>query len=427
MDDDNEVLTDGVIELVKTTVIDAMGAFITKDDLAGEVEKSFDDKFKLSDAQLKEAGIDVEAIKLLQDNSEKVPELVTKEVETQLKAMEERLGNPRGDDSTLYKWNESGSGDRKGNLFEGTVASMADIRRVKELADRMEALKAITSFDSTPGARQTAIPPTYSLVEMDPFRRFMDVWPIDGATFTVPDLSNAKFRKRARKQDDPGDGLAIESDQYAVENYALRTDITDAAAEDVPMLREKIIEMVGMEASATCGAEVASVILASILNNGAGTFGKAPFKTGVASSNANPGLPSEDDAIKVLAKLQEALTTPYQAGASYFVNQGLYATLVTAIGTKGGQLNWDGNMQLMRFNGIPIVTTSHIPQAAAANQCIAFYGNLFRATYLAERRTIQISEYTETEPGSLTYYASMRFRPVLKDHQALVGLMTGAN
>ena len=75
--------------------------------------------------------------------------------------------------------------------------------------------------------------------------------------------------------------------------------------------------------------------------------------------------------------MKAALDTPYASGGVYFCTRAFYAALKKATSGAGGAWAYDPSIRAERFDGTPIIATSHIADASSATAAtVAFYGDL---------------------------------------------------
>ena len=370
-------------------------------------------------AQLERPDSPLARVKGMQDSLKAdldgLSEMVKDEVVTHLDAIERNRPNDSVDIVNAWLKIEDGMSP-KGFRIETTIE---DAIAANKLMSRYE--KAITTYDATPGARQAALSPWQQMLERNPFRRFVTFFPAVGqATVTLPNLTQAAFVDTANASVSIADATAVSSSTHTLATQSLMTLVSRLSTSHVPGLREAVQSMIGMRAANAHGVKCAGIIEGSI--EGAGGFGN--ITTGVASSTTVLGLPVNPP--NRLADLKAALDTPYATGGVFFCTRAFYAALKKATSGTAGGWAWDPSLRAERYDGTPIIQTSHIEDAtSAAATTVAWYGDLGLGVILAEALGLRIDEYTETNPGQLTYFAQMQYLYFISDTNSVVGMVTG--
>ena len=395
---------------IRTAVNAALRDFKSSDELLKDVQTNIMKQLERPDSPLAQVKGMQESLKADLDG---LSDMVKDVVNTHLDALERNRRDVPVD--ITHEWVKIEDGP-KGYRLETTIE---DAIAQRAMSSRYQ--KAITTYDATPGARQAALSPWQQMLERNPFRNFVIYYPAVGqGTVTLPNLSQSNFVDTAHAGVNIPDGTGITSATHTLATQSLMTLVARLAGSQVPGLREAVQSMIGMKAANAHGHKCAGVIEGSI--EAAAGFGKVT--TGVASSSTKLGLPlSPTDA---LADLKAALDTPYSVGGVIFCTRAFYAQLKKATSGTGGAWAWDPALRAERFDGTPIITTSHIEDANSADATtVAFYGDLGQGVILAEALGLRIDEYSETNPGQMTFFAQMQYLYIINDTNSVVGLVTG--
>ena len=370
-------------------------------------------------AQLERPDSPLAQVKGLQDSLKKDIDGLEERVRSQVKTHLESLGVGR---EVKYVdkegvWEKLTNSDRHGYYLDTTISDAIVANKVQS----PEYVKAITTYDATPGARQGALSPWQQMLERNPFRDRVTYYGAAGeAAVTLPNLTQAEFVDTSNTGVNIPDALAVTSGTHTLMTQSMQTYASVLSEAQVPGLRAVIQSMIGMKAANAHGANCASVIEASI----EASAGFSKLTTGVASTTTKLGLPASPT--DSLADLRAALDTPYAVAGYYFCTRAFYAALKKATSGAGGAWAYDPSIRAERFDGIPIVATSHIADAtSAAATTVAFYGDLSQGIILAESVPLRVMEYTETRPGANTYFAQMQYLYIVADTNSVVGLVTG--
>ena len=401
---------------------------ILKAEIGKVVEKALADFTNSSDlsktvstelmAQLERPDSPLAQVKGLQASLKKdidgLEERVRSEIKIYLEALEVNrpASSPREITST---WKKLDNGRGYELLTTVGEAMTANIRSDPEFT------RSITTYDATPGARQGALSPWQQMLERNPFRQFVSYYGAAGeAAVTLPNLTQAEFVDTSNTGVNIPDALAVTSATHTLMTQSMQTFASVLSESHVPGLRPVIQSMIGMKAANAHGANCAGVIEGSV----EAASGFSNVATGVASSSTKLGLPASPT--DSLADLKAALDTPYASGGVYFCTRAFYAALKKATSGAGGAWAYDPSIRAERFDGTPIIATSHIADASSATAAtVAFYGDLSLGVILAESVPLRISEFTETRPGANTYFAQMQYLYIVADTNAVVGLVTG--
>ena len=400
---------------------------ILKAEIGKVVEKALADFTNSSDlsktvstelmAQLERPDSPLAQVKGLQASLKKdidgLEERVRSEIKIYLEALEVKAAAlPREITST---WKQLDNGRGYELLTTVGEAMTANLRSDPEYT------RSITTYDETPGARQGALSPWQQMLERNPFRQFVSYYGAAGeAAVTLPNLTQAEFVDTSNTGVNIPDALAVTSATHTLMTQSMQTFASVLSESHVPGLRPVIQSMIGMKAANAHGANCAGVIEGSV----EAASGFSNVATGVASSSTKLGLPASPT--DSLADLKAALDTPYASGGVYFCTRAFYAALKKATSGAGGAWAYDPSIRAERFDGTPIIATSHIADASSATAAtVAFYGDLSLGVILAESVPLRISEFTETRPGANTYFAQMQYLYIVADTNAVVGLVTG--
>ena len=329
--------------------------------------------------------------------------------------------NRTSEPDVVLEWKQITDVDRRGNFIELSIEDAI----FRKMSSDPYLTKAITTYDSTPGARQGAMTPWQQMHERNPFRQFVSYLPMAGAgSFSLPVLTQADFADTANTSASIADALALTSATHNLATQTLKTAVTKIAGSEVPGIRDAVLSMIGMRAAAAHGKKCEGVIESSVESSSSGSF--SSINTGTASSATDLGLPTAANIIGKLADLIAVLDTPYRDGIVIFCTRAFYAQLKKATTGTAGAWAYDPAMRAERYDGIPIIATSHIANATSAtSQMVAFAGDLAAGITLAEGVPLRVEEYDETLPGSTTYFAQMHYLYVVTDRNAVVGMKTG--
>ena len=422
MADDNQTPEEKLRGVVKEEVKEYFTDF--KDTASEEIVKTVTDSIEKKAAE--DGGFDEikASYEDIKSHFDKLPDTVKDEVNARLEAMN-KLSKESKSASDFMTWeNLEAIGGRK-NRFSFEMPGL----ETKEFQDYLER-KSITTYDATPGGRQAAMAPWQLMYERNEFRPFVDYFPARGQTsVTLPEFTSASFGDTANTTAAKGgDETEVDVDPavHILKSKTMQSSITNIAIETVPGLRSNMLAGITMRAGNKHGADCGAVVNASIK----GANGFAKLKSGVAA-NTNGGLPAKSGDGNIQDIIDDAiamLDTPYANAADLviFCTRKFRSRFRQSVTASNGSLVWDGAERLMRYDGIRLVPTMHIPDPAAANDPMAWVCSLRYAVTLAEAVELRVEEYEETNPGSRTYFAQMIYQYIVRDTNALVGTVAGA-
>lgn len=282
--------------------------------------------------------------------------------------------------------------------------------------------KAYGSQESVAGAPTDSAPPWYDAYEADPFMGIMPV-EVSGDSWNITEVSGIELTREQALPANPNYGGDLDEAATPIELWSDRVRFSDASAEDVPMLREKVINAFRDAAMETKAQRIFDVLKASITSADAGSVPQ--LKTGVAN-----GLPAADAFLAKILSVIAGIATKYKFSptygkAAFIVSSALFARLceVETDGSWAVRPTSDGGLTLYQF---PVRQSDILDSGAAAGDVSLIFGNLPMLIECGLRRALTISESTATVQGALSFYGSTRFGQGVKDARAGVGLITKA-
>ena len=77
--------------------------------------------------------------------------------------------------------------------------------------------------------------------------------------------------------------------------------------------------------------------------------------------------------------------------------------------------------------GYPVIPNARMESGGAANNVSALFGNFEDGIVCGERSDLMVTNNPYTNPGKVTWYGLSRFKAVVRDTGAIVGLRSSAS
>ena len=247
--------------------------------------------------------------------------------------------------------------------------------------------------------------------EMNPWRGYISVVPVNGSTVTVPKNSGMAFTKRGTVPAMTARtfGGAVSEETVTIDTYDGQLEYSRPSIDDIPGLMAAVDVDIRQQADAT----EATAITATL---------KAEAGTGEVTTGVAAALPTAANTPGKLRDMIAALPAQHRPTARFQMAREVEALLTGGASTSSGYA-FDPQIMLNRFYGFPVVINGYLDAGGTANDVSCWLGN-FREIFFYDRQSLTTESSTTVKLGSLVIYAFMRFKEYIRNEAALVKLTT---
>ena len=282
-------------------------------------------------------------------------------------------------------------------------------------------VRATSDAQDVDGAMIQGLDPWVSLTTGNPFREHCFLITLSAGVANLPTITPIRFIREntidaaARSTS----GGVLGDGQIVLDNYTAETWVSNAALNDVPMLRD-IIEFECLQQwGFTEGAAVFAALKAGVTAGGGRTYQKV--NTGVANA-----LPTSENVWGKVVDIIETIKTPYRMRSRFHISRSVEALLHRASAPEGWYA-FNPALGLMTIAGYPVHVNDHCEDGNAAGEVSAVFGDFMRGVICASGNPLIIAEeYEQTRPGAMTYFSNGRTVGAARDPEALTGLFVAA-
>lgn len=287
-------------------------------------------------------------------------------------------------------------------------------------------MKAYEANEGIAGSPTAAVSPWYRRYNLNPFLAMYGAPDmITGDAFVIPQLTGIGFTNRASEGTAKTKKGGVSESTASIKNFDTDELVFSLASDDdIPRLRQTVIEGVRMALQATIASEFFSVIKASIADTDTGTAGSVT--TGAANA-----LPTAANIVSRMSAVRKLVKPEYREdGGGFIVHSGVEELLHQA--TSGNNGEWA--MRPMSESGMALYghgfrVTDALDDGVGGSsdgEVAAIFGNMRAGCCYGVAKSLEITESLHANLGSITFYARTRFAVAMRDAVALAGLVNGA-